>query len=65
MKVNAVCSKNTVLVEEISKECGYISNFVNPTDLTNLDGKIKNSIQEVYPKASKGGLIYNIKNSTL
>ena len=59
------CPENTVLVDEISKECVYIINFDNPKDLTSLDDKVKNNIQEIYPKTSKGGLVYNINNSTL
>ena len=59
------CPENTVLVDEISKECVYIINFDNPKDLTSLDDKVKNNIQEIYQKTSKGGLVYNINNSTL
>jgi hypothetical protein len=52
-------------VDEISKECVEIINFDNPSDLKTLDEKVIDNIKEIYPKASKGGLVYSVNNSTL
>ena len=59
------CPGNTALVDEISKECVEIINFDNPSDLKTLDEKVIDNIKEIYPKASKGGLVYSVNNSTL
>ena len=59
------CPGNTALVDEISKECVEVINFDNPSDLKTLDEKVIDNIKEIYPKTSKGGLVYNVNNSTL
>ena len=59
------CPDNTRLVDKISKTCIDIEAFDEAKTLSNLEEIIKNDIKEIYPTTSKGGLVYNINNSTL
>ena len=59
------CPENTKPVDELSKECLEVFTFNDPKDLTSLDQNVVDNITNIYPKISKGGLVYNINNSTM
>ena len=59
------CPDNTRLIDEISKECIKILAFDKSNSLSDLEQTINDEITNIYPTTSKGGLVYNINNSTL
>ncbi len=60
------CPDNTRAVDDISRECIDIVAFDQANNsLSALEEIVNQNIKTIYSNSSQGGLVYNIKNSTL